>query len=152
MEDFRVLVVDDEKDFLETFVNRLRRRNLDVTGVESGERALELLKGQLFDVVILDVKMPGMDGVETLRGMKSKRPLMEVIMLTGHATVESGIEGMKLGAFDYIMKPADLDDLIKKMTQAYEKKRTHEEKIQQARIRELKVHPSKVFEHIKEDE
>jgi len=123
-----------------------------VTGVESGERALELLEGQRFDVVILDVKMPGMDGVETLREMKSKRPLMEVIMLTGHATVESGIEGMKLGAFDYIMKPADLDDLLKKMTQAYEKKRVHEEKIQEARIRELKVHPSRVFEHIKEDE
>ncbi len=151
MENFRVLVVDDENDFRETFVNRLQKRELDVTGVESGEKALELLDKKLFDVVILDVKMPGMDGVETLREMKRKKPLMEVIMLTGHATVESGIEGMKLGAFDYIMKPAELDDLMKKMTQAYEKKKAHEEKIQAARVAELKVHPGRVFEHIKEE-
>ena len=151
MSEFRVLVVDDEDDFRETFVKRLGKRDLDVTGVESGEKALELLDKQLFDVVILDVKMPGMDGVDALREMKIKRPLMEVIMLTGHASVESGIEGMKLGAFDYIMKPADLDELLDKMRKAYEKKAIHEEKIRQAKIKELKVHPSKVFEQIKEE-
>lgn len=136
MEGFRVLVVDDEDDFRETFVKRLRKRNLDVTGVESGEKALELIDNELFDVAILDVKMPGMGGVETLREMKKKRPLMEVIMLTGHASVESGIDGMKVGAFDYIMKPADIDELMAKMTQAYEKKSIHEEKIRQAKARE----------------
>ena len=138
MEELRVLVVDDEDDFRETFLKRLQKRNLDISGAESGEKALELLDNHLFDVVILDVKMPGMGGVETLREMKRKRPLMEVIMLTAHASVESGIEGMKLGAFDYIMKPADIDELMDKMRQAYEKKSIHEEKIRQAKIKELR--------------
>ncbi|MCK4389365.1 MAG: response regulator [Desulfobacterales bacterium] len=151
MHEFRVLVVDDERDFLETFVNRLRKRNLDVTGVESGEDAIALLDKQLFDVAILDVKMPGMDGVEALREMKRKRPLMEVIMLTGHASVESGIEGMKIGAFDYIMKPADIDDLMEKMRQAYQRKSAHEEKIRQAKVKELMGHPARIFEQIKEE-
>lgn len=151
MEEFRVLVVDDEVDFLETMVNRLKMRNLDVTGVESGEKALELLEHHLFDVVILDVKMPGMNGVETLREMKRVKPLMEVIMLTGHASVESGIDGMKLGAFDYIMKPADIDDLLDKMRAAFEKKSAHEEKIRQAKVRELKDHPARIFQQLKEE-
>ncbi len=141
-----MLVVDDEDDFRETFMKRLQRRNIDISGAESGEKALELLDEKLFDVVILDVKMPGMDGVETLREMKRKRPLMEVIMLTAHASVESGIEGMKLGAFDYIMKPADIDELMDKMRQAHEKKAIHEEKIRQAKIKELMTHPQRVFE------
>jgi two-component system, OmpR family, response regulator len=136
---FKVLVVDDEDDFLQIFIKRLQARNMDVAGVESGEKALELLEKGSFDVVILDVKMPGMDGVDVLREMKRKWPLMEVIMLTGHASVESGIEGMKLGAFDYIMKPADIDDLIDKMRKAFEKKSNHEEKIRQIRIHESKT-------------
>lgn len=152
MEEFRVLVVDDEDDFRETMVNRLRKRNIDVTGAESGEKALELIDKYLFDVVILDVKMPGMDGVETLREMKRKRPLMEVIMLTGHASVESGIEGMKLGAFDYVLKPADFDDLFNKMRRAYEKKATHDEKIRKATIRDLSAHPARVLEQVKEEQ
>ncbi len=150
MEDYRVLVVDDEDDFRETIVNRLKKRNLSVTGAENGEKAMEILEEKLFDVVILDVKMPGMDGIETLREMKRKRPLMEVIMLTGHATVESGVEGMKLGAFDYIMKPVELDELMQKMTGAYEKKKAHEEKIREARVLELTAHPGRVFEQFKE--
>ena len=150
MKEFRVLIVDDEDNFRETFIKRLTKRELNVTGAESGEKALQILDKQLFDVVILDVKMPGMDGVETLREMKRMRPLMEVIMLTGHSTVESAIDGMKLGAFDYIMKPADLDELLEKMSQAYEKKRAHEQKIQESRLSELEVHSGRVFEHIKE--
>lgn len=135
---FRVLVVDDEADFLTTLVNRLRKRNLEVSGVASGEKALGLLDKEPFDVVILDVKMPGMDGVDVLREMKRKWPLVEVIMLTGHASIESGIEGMKLGAFDYIIKPMDIDDLVDKMRKAFEKKSNHQEKIRQAKIKELK--------------
>jgi len=152
MEEFRVLVVDDEEDFRETLMNRLQKRNLEVEGAASGEKAIEIIHKKKFDVVILDVKMPGMDGVETLREMKKVRPLMEVIMLTGHASVESGIEGMKLGAFDYIMKPADLDDLLDKMRKAVEKKSTHEEKIRQAKVKELTGHPARIFEQIKEEE
>lgn len=134
---FKVLVVDDEADFLKTLVNRLSKRNLKVSGAASGEEALGLLDKEPFDVVILDVKMPGMDGVDVLQEMKRKWPLLEVIMLTGHASVESGIEGMKRGAFDYIMKPTDIDDLMDKMRKAFEKKSNHEEKIRQASIKEL---------------
>jgi DNA-binding response OmpR family regulator len=122
MDKFRVLVVDDELDFLETIVKRLKTRKIDVTGVDSGVKALSLLNDQDFDVVILDVKMPGLDGIDTLREMKKKKPLVEVIMLTGHASVESGIQGMQLGAFDYVMKPVALDELLEKMRQAYERK------------------------------
>ncbi len=122
MERFKVLVVDDEEDFLETLVKRLKSRDLEVMGAESGRKALELIENQDFDVVVLDVKMPGMDGIETLQELKKKKPLIEVIMLTGHASVESGIQGMQLGAFDYVMKPVPLDDLLEKMRQAYERK------------------------------
>ena len=122
MEKFKVMIVDDELDFLETIVKRLKARNIDVNGVESGYKALEALEGRNPDVIILDVKMPGMDGIETLREIKKKNPLTEVIMLTGHASVESGIQGMQLGAFDYVMKPVALDELLEKVRQAYERK------------------------------
>uniref|UniRef100_A0A7V4G6P4 Response regulator n=1 Tax=Desulfobacca acetoxidans TaxID=60893 RepID=A0A7V4G6P4_9BACT len=122
MEKFRVLIVDDEDDFRETIVKRLRARKLEVEGVESGEAALKAVEAQDFDVVVLDVRMPGLDGIETLKELKKKKPLTEVIMLTGHASVESGIQGMQLGAFDYVMKPVPLDELLDKMRQAYERK------------------------------
>ncbi|MDF1592637.1 MAG: response regulator [Desulfobacterales bacterium] len=133
MPEFNVLVVDDEEDFRDTLVKRLRKRNLDVQGVESGQKALELLDKVRFDVVILDVKMPGIDGVETLQEIKRKKPLIEVIMLTGHGSVEMGIQGMKLGAFEYVMKPADIDGLMEKMRRACKKKFFHEEKIRQTK-------------------
>ncbi|MBW2645909.1 MAG: response regulator [Deltaproteobacteria bacterium] len=134
MERFRVLVVDDEVDFLETMVKRLKKRNLDVMGVKSGEEALQILDKEPVDVVVLDVKMPGMDGEDTLREIKRRKPLVQVIMLTAHGSVDSGIEDMTLGAFDYIVKPADLDGLMQKMEQAYKKKLIHEEKIRRAKI------------------
>ena len=122
MEKFKVLIVDDELDFLETIVKRLRARNIEVSGVESGYLALEALDSYSPDVIILDVKMPGLDGIETLREIKKKKPLTEVIMLTGHASVDSGIQGMQLGAFDYLIKPIALDELLEKVRQAYERK------------------------------
>ena len=122
MDKFKVMIVDDELDFLETIVKRLKARSIDVNGVESGYKALEILEGRNPDVIILDVKMPGMDGIETLREIKKKSPLTEVIMLTGHASVESGIQGMQLGAFVYVMKPVALDELLEKVRQAYERK------------------------------
>jgi DNA-binding response OmpR family regulator len=128
MDKFKVMIVDDELDFLETIVKRLRARSIDVTGVESGIKALEVLEKVSPDVIILDVKMPGMDGIETLREIKKKKPLTEVIMLTGHASVESGIQGMQLGAFDYVMKPVALDELLEKVRQAYERKLIQEGK------------------------
>jgi DNA-binding NtrC family response regulator len=133
-----VLLTDDEVPFVETMTKRLTKRELRITSAFSGEEALKKLDAdQGIEVVILDVKMPGMDGVETLKQIKARHPLTEVIMLTGHATVETGIEGMKLGAFDYLMKPCDMDILIRKVGEAASKKRKHEEKIIEARIKEI---------------
>jgi DNA-binding NtrC family response regulator len=133
-----VLLVDDEVDFVETFSERLVMRNLEISKAFSGEEALQVLEtNKNIEVVILDVKMPGMDGIETLAEIKKKFPLVEVIMLSGQATVESAIEGMKKGAFDYLMKPCDIDQLMPKVTEAAAKKRQHEEKIIQARIKEI---------------
>lgn len=126
-ESFNVLIVDDEEDFRETLVKRLQKRRLNVFGAESGQKALDLMNKLLFDVVVLDVKMPGLDGIDTLREMKKKNPLMEVILLTGHASMESGVEGMNLGAFDYVMKPVNIDDLMEMIRQAYERKLIQEE-------------------------
>lgn len=151
MDYFRVLVVDDEKEFLETLVNRFGKRGIDTTGVGSGEEALELMKKKLFDVVVLDIRMPGgMDGIEALREMKKIQPLAEVILLTGHASVETSIEGMKLGAFDYLLKPVKLEELLTKMAQAFEKKNVHDQKIRTARIRELMRFPGRVLEEEKD--
>jgi DNA-binding NtrC family response regulator len=129
---FNVLLVDDEVEFLETLVKRLKRRNLSVTGVHSGEEALESLAQCPVDVVVLDVKMPGMGGLETLKEIKKRCPLVEVIMLTGHASMEVAIEGMEVGAFDYLMKPMDIDELLYKLQDAYKKKTLHEDRIRHA--------------------
>ena len=152
MDSFKVLVVDDEKDFLEATVKRLGKRDIVATGVLSGEEALKIMKEKLFDVVILDIKMPGgMDGIEALREMKKIRPLTEVILLTGHASVETSIEGMKIGAFDYLLKPVKLEDLMTKLAQAFEKKDLHNQKIRKAKIKELLRFPGRVFEQEKEE-
>lgn len=133
-----VLLVDDEVPFVEAMTKRLTKRNLTVLAAYNGQESLASLgKNSSVDVVILDVKMPGMDGIETLREIKKAFPLVEVIMLTGHATVETAIEGMKIGAFDYLMKPCDIDQLMAKVQEAKTKKRKHEEKIIQARIKEI---------------
>ena len=133
-----VMLVDDEVEFIEAFSERLELRNLEISKAFSGEEALQILeKNHTLEVVILDVKMPGMDGIETLAEIKRRHPLVEVIMLSGHADVASAIDGMKQGAFDYLMKPCDLDQLIAKVTEAAAKKRRHEEKIIQARIKEI---------------
>ena len=129
MKGIRVLVVDDERDFVETLIKRLKMRNIDATGAWNGEDALRILDKQEVDVVVLDVRMPGMNGEDTLREIKRRMPLIQVILLTGHGSLESGIKGMKLGAFDYITKPADLDELVQKIGLAYEKKSTHEEAV-----------------------
>jgi DNA-binding NtrC family response regulator len=147
----RVLVVDDEEDFRDTMVNRLNKRDFEAEGAENGEKALERINAYLYDVVLLDIRMPGMDGISALREIKKTKPLIEVIMLTGHGSVESGIDGMKLGAFDYLLKPCDFDTLMEKIRQAYEKKATHEDKIRQATIRDLSAHPGHVREIIKKD-
>jgi DNA-binding NtrC family response regulator len=133
-----ILLVDDEVPFVETMTKRLRKRGLTVGAAYSGQEALKrLAEESSIDVVILDVKMPGMDGIATLKEIKKVYPLVEVIMLTGHATIESAIEGMRLGAFDYLTKPCDLADLVTKASEAKNKKSKHEEKIVEARMKEI---------------
>ena len=131
-----VILVDDEVPFVEATTKRLTKRNIRVISAFGGEEALDTLsKNRNVDVVILDVKMPGMDGIETLREIKKAYPLIEVIMLTGHATVESAIEGMKLGAYDYLMKPSDIEQIVLKVEEATKKKRDHMEKIREAQVK-----------------
>jgi two-component system response regulator CpxR len=130
----RVLLVDDEQEFVEVLAERLETRGFSVQKAFSGDDAINLVTKQDADVVVLDVLMPGKDGVEILRDIKQLRPLMEVIMLTGHATVESAIEGMKLGAYDYLMKPTETEDLVAKIKKAHKLKSEHEERIRQAEI------------------
>ena len=130
MENFTILLVDDEVAFLETLVKRLRKRGLDVLEANNAVMALEILNRQSVDVVVLDVRMPEMDGIQALREVKKINPLIEVIMLTGHASVEVAIQGMELGAFDYMMKPADINELVYKLEDAFKKKSLHEQKIE----------------------
>lgn len=129
MEGFNVLFVDDEVDFLETLLKRMKKRQLNACGVNSGEQALAFLQDNAVDVVVLDVRMPGMDGIETLRKIKKSSPLIEVIMLTGHACLEIAREGMEVGAFDYLMKPINIDELLYKLQDAFKKKSIQMEKI-----------------------
>lgn len=130
----KVLLVDDEEQFVEALAMRLEARGYAVATVFNGDQALSHLKAKDVDVVILDVLMPGLSGIDTLREIKKLRPLTEVFMLTGHATVETAIEGMKLGAFDYLMKPTEIENLVEKITKAYKRKAEHEERIRQATI------------------
>ncbi|MBM3300250.1 MAG: response regulator [Deltaproteobacteria bacterium] len=118
------MLVDDETDFLEALVKRLTKRKLNVTAASGGPQALQMLAEQPVDVIVLDVKMPQMDGMQALREIKKIQPSAEVIMLTGHADLEAAIQGMELGAFDYLMKPADIDELLYKIQDAYKKKKT----------------------------
>lgn len=133
----RVLLVDDEKEFVDTLAERLEIRDFDVTTTYSGESALELLAEKDVDVVVLDVKMPGKDGVETLKEIKNRKPLTRVIMLTGHATVETAISGMKLGADDYLMKPTETEELVEKINKFHKEKTDHEARIKEAEIKGL---------------
>jgi DNA-binding NtrC family response regulator len=141
----RVLVVDDEKEFVEALAERLTLREYDVTTSLSGEEAVKKIGRLNFDVVILDVAMPGMSGVETLRRIKNIKPLTEVIMLTGHATVETAIDGMKIGAYDYLMKPCETEDLINKIEKAYAKKTEHEQRNQETKVKEFIYSPRSVL-------
>ncbi|MEH0020776.1 MAG: response regulator [Desulfobacter sp.] len=136
----RVLFVDDEISFLETLVKRMTKRGVNVHGVGSGQAALDYMASHAVDVVVLDVRMPGMDGLEVLKHIKDKWPLAEVILLTGHACVSSAMDFMALGAFDYMMKPVELQRLIFKIEDAYDKVMLKQKKQKQGG-REPKPHP-----------
>ncbi len=116
----KVILVDDEEEFIDLMSQRLETRGLKVVAVTSGEKAVAMADDHNFDVAIVDLAMPGIDGIETLTQIKAKRPDMEVIMLTGQATVQSGIEAMKHGASDFLEKPVDLNVLMEKIQAAKE--------------------------------
>ena len=114
----KLLLVDDEIGFVDVLSKRLSKRNMDVTAAYSGTEAIQALRKQDFDVAVLDLKLEDMDGIEILRIFKKLIPDMPVIMLTGHGSEEAAREGMACGAFDYLTKPSDLDDLVEKIHQA----------------------------------
>ncbi|MBW2623287.1 MAG: response regulator [Deltaproteobacteria bacterium] len=142
----KLLIVDDEERFLKTTKTLLEKKGVATLTDRNGMDALKTLQETRVDVVVLDVKMPGLDGVDVLREIKRDHPLVEVIMLTGHASVESAIEGLKLGAFDYLMKPCDISTLVEKVNEAFDKKESAEEKIRQAKLKKIIKHPAAVFE------
>jgi DNA-binding NtrC family response regulator len=145
MEELKMMLVDDEERFLSTTQKLLSKKGYDVLTASSGAEALEKLRLHKIHVVVLDVKMPGMDGIETLKAIKRSYPLVEVIMLTGHATVESAVDGLKTGATDYLMKPTDVKDLIQKAEDAFGKRQVLEEKIRVAQTRSLMKSPREII-------
>jgi DNA-binding NtrC family response regulator len=122
----RILVVDDEDRFRTNLVKMLTAQGLSVAAVAGGREALELLQRQPFDVALVDIRMPGMDGLETLAHLKKLAPDLEVIMLTGHASISAAMEINRLGGFDYLLKPCPLEDLLLKIEAAFEKKQERE--------------------------
>jgi len=148
MEKMKLMLVDDEERFLATTSKLMSRMGYDVLTAASGADALALLRENLVHVVILDVKMPGMDGIATLKEIKRQYPMVEVIMLTGHATVESAIEGLQSGATDYLMKPADIPEVIHKAEAAFQKRQDIEGKIRVARMRKLMGTPREILDEL----
>jgi DNA-binding NtrC family response regulator len=126
----RVLLVDDEQSFAEMLSRRLEMRNFSVVSVSSGEDAVRLLHTEEFDVILLDVLMPGKSGIDTLKEIMNHDPLAHIIMLTGHARMDTAMEGMKLGAYDYLIKPTEIDTLVEKIRLANDHRSTEKEKQQ----------------------
>ena len=135
----KVLLVDDDVEFLNTLSERMRTRGMEVSTSSSGIEALEKVEKEAYDVIILDLMMPGVDGLEALKILKAKRPELQVILLTGHATVEKGIEAMKLGAMDFLEKPVDLSLLTEKIKKAQAKKMLIVEKHNEGKIKKILV-------------
>jgi DNA-binding NtrC family response regulator len=123
----RLLLVDDERAFVDTLGRRLTARGFPVEIAYSGRDALDSLERRGCDVVLLDVRMPGMNGLDTLREISARYPLVKVILLSGHASIDVAVDGMRLGAVDYLLKPTDLEDILAKVESAFEKKRLEEE-------------------------
>ena len=151
MKNIKIMIVDDEERFLTTTQKLLAKKGYDAITASSGSLALELLGQKQVHVVILDVKMPGMDGIETLKAIKSQYPMVEVVMLTGHATVESAVRGLKSGATDYLMKPAEIDDLIERAEGAYARRQQLDEKIRMIQMRKHMGSPRKILEEEKKN-
>ena len=133
----KVLLVDDEPEFLATLSERMTARGMDITTAESAAEALDQVDKGNFDAIILDLMMPGMDGIEAMKAIKEGHPEIQVILLTGHASLEKGIEAMKLGAMDFIEKPADIDSLTEKIKKAQAQKMIFVEKRIEEKIKQI---------------
>jgi DNA-binding NtrC family response regulator len=133
----KVLLVDDEKEFLEIMSERMKARDMDVTTATSARQALEIIEKESFDAIILDFQMPGMDGMDALKAIKAKKPELQIILLTGYATVEKSVEAMKIGATDFIEKPADLEVLAEKIKKAKAKKMLIVEKQTEDKVKDI---------------
>ena len=132
-----LMLVDDDEDFLEVMSERLKTRGVDVSTASSAGDALDLIDRELFDVVILDLQMPGIDGIDTLKRIKEKREELQVILLTGHATVDKAVESIKLGATDFLEKPADFEVLNEKIKKAKKKKMLVMDKMNREKMMEM---------------
>lgn len=133
----KLLLVDDEERFRETLSKRLQETGYDVEGVGNGLEALEKLDTEKIDIVILDIQMPGLSGIETLSEIRAKHIGVEVIMLTGHGDVSSAVEGMRLGAYDYLMKPYEYEYLVVKIQEAFKIKKDRDERLRKAEEKAL---------------
>jgi len=139
-----ILIVDDEEDFVEMLSLRLADEGHKVRAAHSGEEGLSLLEEAESDVVILDIRMPGMDGVTALKTIKKRHPAVEVILLTGHGTIDTAVDGLKAGAFDYVQKPAKFDEMLAKLAAARDRKAESEERLRRAEARALMRHSGDV--------
>lgn len=135
LQGLKLLLVDDEERFRTTLAKRIKDKGIDVADMDSGIKALQYVKDNPVDVIVLDIKMPELGGIETLEEIKKVEPGIEVILLTGHAAIDSAIEGMHLGAYDYLMKPCELEDLLEKIQEAYEIKFNRDERLRKAEER-----------------
>jgi len=133
----RVLLVDDEEEFLDIMSERMRNRGMEVVTASSAKEALEKIENDLFDAIILDLMMPDMNGLETIKAIKEKKPELQVILLSGQATLEKGIEAMKLGALDVVEKPADMETLVEKIKKAESKRALIVDKQTQENVKEM---------------
>jgi len=133
----KVLLVDDEKEFLEIMSERMKARDIEVTTATSAQQALEIIEKESFDAIILDFQMPGMDGMDALKAIKAKKPELQIILLTGYATVEKGVEAMKIGATDFVEKPADLEVLAEKIKNAKAEKMLIVEKQTEDKVKNI---------------
>ncbi|MBT8340186.1 MAG: response regulator [Desulfatitalea sp.] len=138
----KILLIDDEQDFLDNLAERMRTRGMNVETSSSPQAALKRVETETYDAVVLDLRMPEMDGLEALKILKEKRPELQVILLTGHATVEKGIEAIKLGAMDLVEKPADLSALMEKIHKAQAEKMILVEKKSEERIKNIMINKS----------
>lgn len=136
MAEANVLIVDDEVDFLESFSERLRNRGFAVDTASSGVQALEKIQGNIYDAIVLDLMMPELDGLATLREALAKKPDLQIILLTGHATVQSGVEAIREGALDFLEKPADLDTLVAKIREGKTRRLELDEQSREEAVRE----------------